>query len=449
MLVIGELSVFKFDTIGKTQHVLGFETKVNMETQLTASPLGLKRSFGFGDRLGLATSGHIAALKAKGAGFLPIFAQQSIREMTRTDRTAKEVMQAAVESLKADSYTGIWGADADHLKNQQDVNVTAAAGFCFFTIDPSDFVNNAADNLGAAELEAEIQKQNSENLYGDASLETRYLNKSFDIAGQALQFDKETLWRAGVKYGRAVAHCERMAGFIAEANPNRLFEIEVSVDETDSPTSHLEHLFFALELRRRGVTIVSLAPRFIGEFEKGIDYKGDLKAFEVSLQTHVAIAREMGPYKISIHSGSDKFSIYPVIGRVCGDLLHVKTAGTSYLEALRVLARVQPEMFQEVIRYSGERFSEDKVSYHISVTDSDIPGLMQTSKAHLEQVFLDEDRGRQLLHVTFGSVLTKGRAADGRRFKDHLLDVLHAKPELHIEVLEKHLGKHLQQLNAG
>ncbi len=420
-----------------------------METQLTASPLGLKRSFGFGDRLGLATPGHIAALKAQGSGFLPIFAQQSIREMTRTDRSATDVMQAAIDALRADGYTGVWGADADHLKNQQDVQVTAAAGFCFFTIDPSEFVDNAADTLSEAELEAEIKRQDAEQLYGDTSLEARYLSQSYDIGGQTLRFDKETLWRAGVKYGRAVAHCERMAGFIAEANAERLFEIEVSVDETDSPTSHLEHLFFALELRRRGVTIVSLAPRFIGEFEKGIDYKGDLKAFETSLETHVAIARELGPYKISIHSGSDKFSIYPVIGRVCGDLLHVKTAGTSYLEALRVLARVDPERFQEVIRYSGERFSEDKVSYHISVTDSDIPGLMQTPKAELEKVFLDQDPGRQLLHVTFGSVLTRGKAADGAPFRDHLLNVLKAKPELHIEVLEKHLGKHLQQLNAG
>src|SRR5438132_186439 len=105
------------------------------------------------------------------------------------------------------------------------------------------------------------------------------------------------------------------------------FEIEVSVDETDSPTSALEHLFFGLELKRRRVKVVSLAPRFIGEFEKGIDYRGDLHKFEAALGEHVAVARFCGPYKISVHSGSDKFAIYPILGRVCGDLLHVKTAG--------------------------------------------------------------------------------------------------------------------------
>ena len=75
------------------------------------------------------------------------------------------------------------------------------------------------------------------------------------------------------------------------------------------------------------MVVVSLAPRFIGDFEKGIDYRGDLDALERSLTQHVAIAEAYGPYKLSLHSGSDKLSIYPIFGRVCGNLLHVKTAG--------------------------------------------------------------------------------------------------------------------------
>jgi len=240
-----------------------------------------------------------------------------------------------------------------------------------------------------------------------------------------------------------------MAGFIHAANAGKLYEIEVSVDETDSPTSALEHLFFALELRRRGVTVVSLAPRFIGEFEKGVDYKGDIKAFEEALKVHVAIAREFGPYKVSVHSGSDKFSIYPIIGRVCENLLHVKTAGTSYLEALRVVARTDAPLFREIVDYSGGRFSTDKVSYHISVTDADVPGLLKATNDQLERVFLDEDKGRQVLHVTFGSVLTKGNTATGQRFKGAIMEILEKHADLHAEVLEKHLGKHVKQLRAG
>ncbi len=254
--------------------------------------------------------------------------------------------------------------------------------------------------------------------------------------------------RAAVKYGRAVAHVEKMAAAIARETAGRAFEIEVSVDETDSPTSPLEHLFFALELKRRGVRVISLAPRFIGEFEKGIDYKGDRQAFEASLRLHRAIAETFGPYKISIHSGSDKFSIYPIIGEVCGDLLHVKTAGTSYLEALRVVARTKPELFREIVEYSAGRFAQDRVSYHISVTEGDIPGLLRAGISERERVFLDENNGRQVLHVTFGSVLTKGQTASGQSFKQAILEILQRETALHAEVLEKHLGKHIRLLEG-
>jgi len=411
----------------------------------TPVPLGLKKSFGFGDRLGLAGPGHLAAVQK--SGFAPILAQQSIREMTRTNRTPEAVMRAAQQAIKDADYALPWGADADHLKSEGDVEWTAQAGFCFFTIDPSEHVENGADTMDQAALEAGVQRLIENQVFADERWESRYLGQTWDIADASLQFDRETLYRAAVKYGHAVAHCETMAGYIAKHNPDRLYEIEVSVDETDAPTSHLEHLFFALELRRRGVTVVSLAPRFIGEFEKGVDYRGDLAAFEASLQVHAAIAREMGPYKISIHSGSDKFSIYPAIGRICGELLHVKTAGTSYLEALRVVCRQQPELFQAIVAYAAERFPEDRASYHISVTNEWVAGLGASEAG--EATFLDEDFGRQLLHVTFGSVLTKGSAPNGRPFKDAILECLETNASLHQELLERRLGKHLSLLNQG
>ena len=170
------------------------------------------------------------------------------------------------------------------------------------------------------------------------------------------------------------------------------------LDETDLPTSPVEHLFFGLELRRRRVpNVVSLAPRFVGEFEKGIDFKGDLAAFERQLAVHAAVARFCGPYKISVHSGSDKFSIYPIVGRVCGEHLHVKTAGTSYLEALRTVARVEPGLFGEIATYSRGRFDEDRASYHISATPALIAALPPYRGPAEEPVYLDEVTGRQLL----------------------------------------------------
>jgi hypothetical protein len=221
------------------------------------------------------------------------------------------------------------------------------------------------------------------------------------------------------------------------------------VDETDSPTTPIEHLFIGLELRRRGVVATSVAPRFIGEFEKGIDYKGDLARFEEELKVHAAIARHCGPYKISIHSGSDKFSIYPAVGRVCGKLLHVKTAGTSYLEALRVVARTDADLFREIVEYSRGRFDTDKATYHISAKLTDAPSAGVLSSKDAENVYLDQVAGRQILHVTFGSVLTVGRTASGRSFKEGILEILNNHPDLHSEVLEKHLGKHIKLLSQG
>lgn len=421
---------------------------VNVKGRVRAPErLGLRPSFGYGDRLGSATVGHYRAHEV--GGFAPIFAQQSIREMARTGRSPEAVMACARAGLEAVGYAGIWGADADHLKTREDVERTAVAGFTFFTIDPSAHVENAADRMGEAELRARVAEQQAAGVYGEEPLENQYLGRQWELEEGAVCFDEESLFRAAVKYGYAVEHAGRMAEFIEGATRGREHEIEVSVDETDSPTSLLEHLFFAHELKRRGVKVVSLAPRFIGEFEKGVDYKGDLAAFEASLREHVAVARALGPYKISIHSGSDKFSIYPVIGRVCGDLLHVKTAGTSYLEGLRVVARQDPALFDEILAYSGARFSEDKATYHISVKDGDVPGLLAAPRSERERVFLDDDKGRQVLHVTFGSVLTQGATAAGQSFKEAINALLEKERDLHAAFLERHLGRHLQALRAG
>jgi hypothetical protein len=386
------------------------------------APLGLKKSFGFGDRLGLATPGHLAA--ARRFDFAPIFAQQSIREMQRTARAPQEVMAAARSALAAEGFAGAWGADADHLKTPENVEGTAAAGFCFFTIDPSEHVGHGA-------LTPE--------------LESAYRDRTIEPPGAgAIRFDRAPLQRAAIKYGRALEHAAMMGGHIARVMGTRPFEIEVSVDETDEPTSPLEHLFIGLELKRRGVpNLVSVAPRFIGAFEKGVDYKGDLAAFENSLRAHVAIARHCGPYKLSVHSGSDKFAVYPLIGRVCGGLLHVKTAGTSYLEALRVVARTNPSLFAQVGEFCRARFETDRASYHISTTPAQVRLLPAFGGRQQEAAWLDEAAGRQLLHVTFGSVLTHPE------FKPRILDTLAGQAALHRELLEKHFVKHLSLLNKG
>jgi hypothetical protein len=412
------------------------------------SLLGLRPSFGFGDRLGLATPGHVAACKL--GRLAPIFAQQSARELTRTKRTASEVLRCAQEGVRSARWSEPWGADADHLKTRDDVEHYAAAGYTFYTIDPSVHVQNVADKLAGSDLlnaAEDVVRSGAFDSIGQ--IESLYLGKKHETAGRIFSFaEKEPLLRAVVKYGKAIHYAAQMAGWITAATRGHC-EIEVSVDETESITQPLEHLFVGLELKRRGVKPVSLAPRFPGDFEKGVDYKGDLKIFEAQLREHVAVAKYCGPYKISVHSGSDKFSIYPIVGRVCGDLLHVKTAGTNYLEALRVAARVAPELFAEIAAFARTRFDADRASYHISAELSRVPGPAGLKTRDRERIYLDEPGGRQILHVTFGSVLTQGTSANDRPFKDSILEILKQHDDLHREVLVAHLGKHVRLLSAG
>jgi tagaturonate epimerase len=406
---------------------------------------GMKPSVGLGDRLGLATPGHIAA--GGSSGFILVLAQQSIREMTRTARTAQQVMDEAVFGIFQSGYDAGFGSDADHLKTPADADVTAKAGFTFFTIDPSAHVDDTVNTASEAELARRVEKMVADGVPGAAGWKTKYLEKTFTIGKLTVRFDAITLLRAAAKYGRAVAHSEMMGKYIAKTAPK--FELELSVDETALPTSVAEHLFVAHELSERGVKLISLAPRFIGEFEKGIDYKGDQKAFEAALADHAEIAKHYGPYKISVHSGSDKFAIYPAVARITQGAFHLKTAGTSYLEALRVVARRDVPMFREIVGFCRERFDTDKATYHISATLDKVPAATTLKDNDLERVYLDENDGRQILHVTFGSTLTSAGNDGKPLFRARLMDLLNREAALYVEVLRKHIGRHVDGLKSG
>ncbi len=409
---------------------------------------GLDCSVGLGDRTGLATPGHIRAVC--GSGCVPYLPQQSIREMTRTERSPANVMDDACWGVFQAGWREGFGSDADHLKTTQDIDNCLAVGFTMYTFDPGDHVHSEADSLSGTALTATLDSVPWKDL--EISLNDyrkTYLDKSFALdGGQSLRFDEQTIGRAAVKYGGAIAHAARMYRHLAQRCGSRPFEVEVSVDETSTPTTEAEHYLVAAELKRMGVRWVGLAPRFIGEFEKGIDYKGDISAFEKSFAQHAAIARTLGPYKLSIHSGSDKFSIYPITARLAQRRVHLKTAGTSYLEALRVVARCKPDLFRRILDFAFERFDEDKATYHISARKEVIPRPKALSDAQLESV-LDGNDGRQLLHVTFGSVLTRKQDDGTYRFRNELMDVLNAHEEEHYAVLTKHLGRHVQPFAAA
>ncbi|MFN8457239.1 MAG: tagaturonate epimerase family protein [Anaerolineae bacterium] len=318
---------------------------------LVAQPLGLRKSAGCGDRLGLATPGHIRAIRH--STMAPILAQQSMRENARTGRTPQEVMDDATWGVFQEGWREGFGADADHLKTTHDIDICVAAGYTFFTIDPGEYVDNSANYVPVSELAEKIENLPWRVLDSDrADTERRLADQPLDLGQFNLTISGEELARAMAKYGRAVAHTVSMYRHLAEAKDGRPFELEMSVDETETVTTLAEHVYIANELKRLGVKWVSLAPRYVGEFEKGVDYKGDLAEFEKSFARHLAVAQTYGPYKLSLHSGSDKFSIYPVASRVAGDLVHLKTAGTSYLEALRAIAQLNPTLFRQMVDFA-------------------------------------------------------------------------------------------------
>jgi hypothetical protein len=389
-----------------------------------------------GDRLGLATPGHVRALRAVGGGVAPIFAQQSIREMARTGRTPQQVMDDAAWGMFEEGWQDGAGADADHLKTPEDINVCLAAGYTFFTMDPGEYVDNRAEVASQGELH-ELADWLPDEVKPRAS---GLLGRFFRIEGMSIEFNEPVLLKAAVKYGKAVAHVSRMYRHLKDHSGAQPFELEVSVDETEQPTSHAEHFYIASELKRLGVKWVSLAPRYVGRFEKGVDYIGNVTHFEADLAGHAAIARHFGPYKLSLHSGSDKFSIYPAAYRQAQGLVHLKTAGTSYLEALRTAAAVDPALFEEIYLFARERYEMDRKSYHVSAQIDRAPAPGTTDPTSL----LDQFDAREILHVTFGSVLTEQRPEGGYRFYHRLMGLLESNPEAYAANLERHFTQHLE-----
>ena len=257
------------------------------------------------------------ALRAAGVPIQPIFPQQSIREMQRTGRTPDDVMGDAVAGMAQAGWDGPTGADADHLKTPDDVAVTTEAGFRFFTIDPSDAVDEHADRYDEPTL-----RERYAAVRDAVGWVSDYRGRTVTLPGDlALNLTEEACLRCAVKYGPALNLAADLAGVIHSRNAGRDYEIELSVDETEQPTTLAEHYIIADQCRRRGVPLVALAPRYIGDFEKGVDYKGDVPALERSLREHFAIARHFGPYKLSLHSGSDKLSMYPALSRATERML--------------------------------------------------------------------------------------------------------------------------------
>lgn len=408
----------------------------NAFPHLAPQPVGLSTSAGTGDRLGLATPGHVAAFQQSGTHLVPVFAQQSAREMDRVGRDPRAIIDDATFGAIEGGWEGRTAADADHLKSTADIDRFLAAGFTSFTLDPGDVVHHLEGVAEQADLKA-LPWEELEDSY-DALL-ARYENLNVDTGETNIALSSEDLLTAAAKYGRCVALAVKMYRHLVE-KADREVEVEIAVDETADVTTPAEHVYFVTELNRLGVRFTGFAPRYIGEFEKGVEYIGDIQVLEDSLRVHAGIARALGPYKLSLHSGSDKFSIYDVVAQTTGGLVHLKTSGTSWLTALDVVVAHEPDVFREIYTVSRNAYVNARESYPVSADPKDVPPAEAVADAHLPEL-LSSVGTRQVLHVGYGDVLG---VSD---LDQQIRQILAAEAGEYRDRLRRHIGRHLRPFN--
>ena len=389
------------------------------------------RTIGVGDRLGIATPGHIRVFEKYDA--VPVLAQQSIRELNLTNRTYADVLDCATYAVFREDFQKGYGADGDHLKTDDEVKYALSNGYTMITLDCSEHIRNDIADM--------TDKQVNDVYIVDAKLEASYCGKTFKVEDSSIVFGEQDFRRTALIYGAAISYAQEIFERHIEG---QAVDFEVSIDETLIPTTPEQHYFVASELIRKNVKIATVAPRFCGEFQKGIDYIGDIEQFEKEMQVHSAIARHFG-YKLSIHSGSDKFDVFSIIGRLTRGNFHVKTAGTNWLEAMRVVAMTNAPLYREVHEFAVNSFGQASKYYHVKAKLAKIPNLDKMTDAELPMLFEQED-ARQLIHITYGLILNAKNDDKTFIFRDRLYQLWRKQDLTYADRLEKHIGKHLKLL---
>lgn len=314
-------------------------------------------SFGTGDRFGQQGSAQLEAIsmaRAKGVE-LGIVWNKSMREHSIVGTSPADVRREADQAVRAAGWTGSYHVDADHI------TLTTVDAFIqssdFFTID-------VADSIGRRPPEEDITAfiNSCRGYLGELSIEG---------IDQPLTITTDRLGAIADKYLFAVQQAAAIYRHIATAKGIGNFITEVSMDETGEPQSPEELFFILAALARHQVPVQTIAPKFTGRFNKGVDYQGDVARFNREFHDDICVIRRAvrdfslpDDLKLSVHSGSDKFSIYPGIRRTLETLgagIHLKTAGTSWLEELIGLAEAggpAGDLVKSIYRTAYGRFSE-------------------------------------------------------------------------------------------
>ena len=383
-----------------------------------------KYTIGVGDRFAHQAAAQLQAcvkLAEQGINVIPVW-NKSNREHSFIGSEPQSVYDAAEAAVAALGWDKGWHVDADHI-NMDTVDKYLVCSD-FFTIDVADFIGQTPEGDAVARF---VGKHSE--LIGSVTIEG--IDAPFDIS-------REYVEEVAGKYLRAVAEAGTIYRHI-ESNKDD-FIAEVSMDETDAPQTPPELLIILAALADEGVQLQTIAPKFTGRFNKGVDYVGDLPQFEKEFNDDLAvIAHAIAKYglpanlKLSVHSGSDKFSIYPIIGaaiRRTGAGVHVKTAGTTWLEELIGLAEAGGdglELAKEIYAKALENVDAMCEPY-ASVIDIDSAKLPTADEVadwsgdqyanalrHVQEHPEFNQHFRQLLHIAF-----KLAAKEGVRYTDLL-----------------------------
>lgn len=393
---------------------------------LSPTPCNKPASFGAGDRLGMVTAAHLQALQSYDV--FPVIAQQSPRELVRTGRDFREVLLSAVCGVLETGYTGQFGADADHIKHEQQLLQAIEAGYSMYTIDLSDHLRDVT-RLTQPEIVDKMRTLSplSQTIIRDhASMRLRTED------GEQYVLEAERLVQSAITFEEAVQQAVRFYMMLKEHLAE--FDFEVSIDESARVTTPEDHLYVVEYLRRSGVQLWSLAPRLPGEFQKGVDYAGDIAELERAFRLHVALCRELQGYRLSLHSGSDKFSIYRIFREATGGNFHVKTSGTSWLQAVRLIAQTDARLFTELYRLCLLHLEESRQAYHVSISARQLPPMPPADL----NAFLAQPSVRQLFHISYGVLLEEAGSA--------IRDLLTAHEQEHYRLVTEHIERHLQAL---
>ncbi len=392
-----------------------------------------RTTVGLGDRLGLATAGQLRA--ARKYNLSPVLAQQSVRELDLTGRTFEDVVADASFLVFQEGFEGGFGADGDHLKNLASIKRALNAGMPMITLDLTEVMKPEVAEWDTRTVHAAFQKLKRDS---QVRIRREYASKTFRVGHNSVSVSLEEAEKCAVMYGPALDFAQKIDKFL-KSKRGADYDLEISIDETTTPTLPSHHLFIARELQHRGVTVNSIAPRFVGEFQKAIDYIGNVRDFDRQLAVHCDISRANGDYKLSIHSGSDKFAVYPSIGKNTEKRVHLKTSGTSWLVALEVVARNNPALYRKLHEKALEFLPEAQKLYHVSLDLEKIKPLEKARDRDLLD-YLTEPNARQLMHITYGGILTDAE------LRAELYAALHQNEEAYAVALEKHFDKHIQLL---